>query len=68
MYFYLLLDLLLHYTDISFGTQRMLGRVSSRGTLWERYCEQSKGLEVELSPVTIPQGTARRDSPQISRS
>ena len=46
----------------------MLGRkqVASRTGLWDRYWGQNKRQEAILSPITIPQVTARQGSPQVS--
>lgn len=40
-------------------TRKNVGRVSSRSRLWDRYWGQNKRLEVILSSLTVPQGTAR---------
>ena len=46
----------------------MLGhkQVASRTDLWDRYWGQNKRREAILSPVTLPQVTARQESPQVS--
>ena len=47
-------------------TRSNVGRVASHSRLWDHYWGQNGGQLDDASPVTVPQATARCDSPQIT--